>query len=87
MGISVIGTPSEDYAVAVNFEDGPVKDAWFSEDLVEFVDHAPGTEICVGNMRAVRNADGTWIETRLDGTPVGSLSDEKTRRKPWWKIW
>jgi len=87
MGISVIGIPSEDYAVAVNFEDGPVKDAWFSEDLVEFLDHAPGTEIRVGNVRAVRNADGTWTETSLDGTPMGSPSDGKTRRRPWWKIW
>ena len=85
--IPVIGTPFEDYAVAVIFEDGPVRDAWFSEDLVEFLDHAPGTEISVGNVRAVRNADGTWTETRLDGTPMGFPSDGKTRSKPWRKIW
>ena len=81
-----IGSPSEDYAIAVMFDDGPVRDAWFAEDLVEFVDHAEGTEIRIGNMKAVRSADGGWVESRLDGTPIGSDRIEGPSRS-WWKFW
>jgi hypothetical protein len=85
--ISAIGSPLDDYALAVMFDDGPVKGAWFAEDLVEFIDHAAGTEIRIGNIKAVRTAEGGWIETRLDGTPPGSQPDARQDAKPWWKFW
>ena len=84
-GIEVVGRFSEDYALAVMFEDPPACDAWFARELVEFIDHGPGTEIRIGNIKAVRNSDGTWIETRLDGAPLGSISARP--RKTWWKFW
>ncbi len=87
-GVEVIGSPPEDYALAVMFEDAPVQDAWFAADLVEFIDHAPGTEIRVGNIKAVRNADGTWNETTIDGAPIERRSQPpKKTRKRWWEFW
>ena len=38
----IIGELTEDYAVNVYFV-GLGKDYWFTRDLLEFVDHAPGT--------------------------------------------
>ena len=61
--------------------------AWFREDLVEFVDHGVGTEIRIGGMKAVRAADGSWIETRLDGTPLTSTKPESKEARRWWKLW
>ena len=43
-------------------------DAWFSAELVEFVDHAPGTAPSIANKSWVRRADGTWEERRTPGT-------------------
>jgi len=52
-----------------------VDNFWIASELVEFIDHGAGTEIVIGNERAVRRADGDWDE-----------SDVKSE-KPWWKIW
>jgi hypothetical protein len=85
--IEAIGSLHEDYALAVMFKDGPVQYAWFAEELVEFIDHAPGTVIRVGNLKAVRNADGTWTETFI-GSAAGQTTPKATApRKPWWKRW
>ncbi len=87
-GVEAIGSPLEDYALAVMFEDAPVQVAWFASDLVEFVDHAPGTEIRVGNINAVRNADGTWNETTIDGARIELRSQPREEtRKRWWQFW
>lgn len=86
-GVDVIGSTTEDYALAVMFEE-PDCDAWFAEDLVEFIDHAPGLEIRVGNLKAVRNTDGTWNETTLDGRPLAPKSKPSgADARPWWKFW
>ena len=81
MKVEVIGKLQSDYAIAVMFKDGQEKSAWFSPDLLEFVDHGAGTEIVIGDYKAVRKSDGTWAETK-GGKPVGSSS-----KKPWWKFW
>ena len=70
--IEVIGNSENDIAINVNFEESEI-DHWFSPSLLELIDHAPGTEIVVGNMRAVRNKDGTWEETKIG--------------KKWWQFW
>ena len=59
--IEVIGGTDRNLAFNVHFEDEGVEDAWFSPDLVAFVDHAPGTDITVGDSHFVRGTDGTWI--------------------------
>jgi hypothetical protein len=60
-GVEVIGGAAADYAINVQL-DGPDQSLWFASDLLEFVDHAPGTEIVIGNKRMVRSASGEWVE-------------------------
>ena len=86
-GVRVLGATDEDYALAVMFDDQSLPDTWFAEELVEFRDHGVGTEIRIGNMKAVRAEDGSWIETRLDGTPLGSRTPNSREKRPWWKWW
>lgn len=70
-GVEVIGNSSEDFALNVSIE-GYDETYWLSPDLLEFVDHAEGTEIVIGNVRAIRRADGSWEESKI---------------KSWWKFW
>jgi hypothetical protein len=57
-GVVVIGDHRRDYAISVHLGDG--EDYWLAEELLEFVDHAPGTTMKVGNASFVRRADGEW---------------------------
>jgi len=68
--IEAIGNVTENLALNVHFEDIN-KQIWFAPGLLEFVDHAPGTEIKIGRLTATRNADGSWNESV----------------RPWWKFW
>jgi hypothetical protein len=62
-GVEVVGSKEGDFAFGVHFNDLDTE-IWFSADLVEMVDHRPGTKITVGNSySAVRRADGTWKDT------------------------
>jgi hypothetical protein len=76
-GVEVIGH-NEDYALNVYFEDR-AEGFWFADDLVEFVDHAPGTEFTVGSVKLIRREDGEWVEPS-DSRPT-------PRGRPWWKFW
>lgn len=58
-GVEVLGQLSEDYAVAVFFNDLALT-FWFPADLVEFVDHAAGLTIRIGDSEYIRDADGHW---------------------------
>jgi hypothetical protein len=60
-GVQVIGSIAKDRALAVKLE-GRDDSLWFDYDLVEFVDHTPGTAMRVGSRSFKRNADGEWIE-------------------------
>ena len=71
--VELIGTSTDDYAVNVKPENGD--DFWIVVDLVEFIDHEPGTEIVIGNRKAMRRADGSWDESVVKS------------ERPWWKIW
>jgi hypothetical protein len=75
-GVEVVGQTGEDYAINVQL-DGREESIWFAAELLEFIDHAPGTEIVIGNKRAVRAASGEWIEDRPQPKPS----------KPWWRFW
>jgi hypothetical protein len=60
-GVQVFGETADDYAINVQIEDRP--DAvWFAPQLLEFMHHAPGTEIVIGTKRLVRTASGEWVE-------------------------
>lgn len=59
--VQVIGGIAKRRALAVKLE-GQNDSLWFDPDLVEFVDHTPGTTARVGGRSFKRNADGEWIE-------------------------
>ena len=65
-GVQVIGWNANDRALAVQIH-GQNDQFWFDPDLVEFVDHTPGTEASVGGKSFKRSADGEWVEE----DPVG----------------
>jgi hypothetical protein len=71
-GVEVIGDVTQDFAINVVFEDDEPKGGiWFAPQLVEFVDHAPGTEIRIGDTHLVRRADGEWDKIRTsDHSPT-----------------
>jgi hypothetical protein len=80
-GVAVVGGSDRDYALNVNFQDR--RDTlWFAPQLLEFIDHAPGTEIHVGKVSAVRDSDGNWVNTSSK-TPL----HERHRNKAWWRFW
>lgn len=62
-GVEVVGETKDDYAVNVFFEELG-EGHWFVDDLLEFVDHAPGQGVKIDGVkgRLVRNADGEWEE-------------------------
>ena len=62
--VDVIGGMESDSALNVHFEDDAVEDAWFAPELVEFVDHAPGTTMSFGDRKFVRGPEGEWIESK-----------------------
>ena len=76
-GVEVIGTTTDDYAVGVRFEDRN-ESLWFVPELVEFLDHAPGTEIRLEGVgkRWIRTEDGGWQE-----------ENGAVKKAPWWKFW
>ena len=75
--VEVVGALDSDFAINVHFE--TIDQAyWFAPQLLEFIDHAPGTEIRLdGNDRKwTRAVDGQWIEE-----PLARSS------RPWWRFW
>ena len=77
-GVEVIGELESDYAINVFFEDRH-ESLWFAPALVEFVDHAPGTEITLDGVakKWVRTENGEWHEESV----------ETKSTKPWWHFW
>ena len=59
--VEVVGGTTIDYAINVQIEGQP-DTIWFAPDLLEFVDHAPGTDVVIGNTRFVRSDSGDWVE-------------------------
>ena len=75
--VEVIGEPESDYAINVFFEDRH-ESLWFAPALVEFIDHAPGTEITLDGVakKWVRTERGEWREESVEA-----------KSKPWWRFW
>ncbi len=65
-GVIVIGDARDDFALNVAFE-GRKETYWFTLDLVEFVDHSPGSTIRLDGVPKewVREKTGEWRETDL----------------------
>jgi hypothetical protein len=58
-GVDVIGTAIDDGAIAVDIE-GQSTPLWFSEDVVEFIDHSLGMIATFGGHTFIRDEDGEW---------------------------
>lgn len=69
-GVEVIGIVQDDYAINVFFKERN-EDLWFAPDLLELVNHAPGTEMRVGGApkKWTRNARGEWMEEEAPEGP------------------
>ena len=67
--VKVIGKLESDYAFNVYFDTLNLS-YWFSPHMLEFVNHAPGTEVHVHGspFKSVRQPDGTWKDI-----PVNSV--------------
>jgi hypothetical protein len=63
-GVEVIGDSADDYAIAVMIE-GKSNATWFAANLLEFVDHQPGTTVEVGGVRRIRDEWGEWHDSKL----------------------
>jgi len=74
-GVDVIGDLNVDYAINVNFEERG-ESLWFAPELLEFVDHSPGTEITINGVdkKWTRTESGEWEES-----PGGA------KRKSFWQ--
>ena len=62
-GVTVVGGAPDDHALNV-FVQSKNTAFWVRPDLVEFLHVNAGFELTVGGVSAVRQADGTWLETR-----------------------
>ena len=76
--VKVIGELKNDFAFYVLFDELN-KGYWFTPELLEFIDHAPGTEITLKGVpkKWTRSESGEWVETNT----------EELKGKPWWKFW
>ena len=63
-GVDVIGELSDDAALSVHFDAEESADAWFAPDLVEFVDHAVGAQVRIGDSELVRSDTGAWLKSK-----------------------
>lgn len=65
--VQVIGKPEVDYALNVYF-DTLASSYWLAPQLLEFVNHAPGTEVHVHGspFKSVRQPDGTWKDVPVN---------------------
>ena len=73
--VAVVGGAPNDTALNVSIE-GQSEELWFNPDLVEFVDHAAGTEMALDGVskKWIRTEDGGWRE-------------EQVAAKRWWEFW
>lgn len=90
-GVEVIGTPRSDFALNIELDDG-AGNFWFAADMVELLDHAPGTEIRVGEVRLVRQPDGQWSDASPPKPVARRTAPQAAGRghresRPWWRFW
>ena len=78
--VEVIGTLSSDIALNVHFDELK-SSSWFAPELVELIDHAPGSEIRLDGVakKWTRQSDGTWLEE--------ATAQSAPNSRPWWKFW
>lgn len=90
MDFEIIGTPKEDYAVNVYFDD--LKESfWFDADLLEQLDDGEGTVMTLDGIpkKWTKGKNGEWIEenTEINQRLTESTTNKSTSKKKWWKFW
>src|SRR5260370_15702447 len=76
-GVQVIGELHADFAINVHVaEKGEAY--WFAEELLEFLDHAAGSEIRIQGVpkKWTRSASGEWIEEHAEA-PSNHADDSR----------
>ena len=81
--VKVIGELKSDYALNVYF-DSLKKSYWFAPEILEFVDHAPGTEVHVHGspFKSVHQRDGSWKDVPIEPVRVSWFSRLIRRLRP-----
>ncbi|QNL22256.1 hypothetical protein HZR84_09995 [Hyphobacterium sp. CCMP332] len=81
MDFEIIGTPKDDFAVNVYFDDLQTS-YWFDADLLETIDDGQGSVITLDGVdkKWTKGENGQWIEE--DTTPTTQSPDKK-----WWEFW
>lgn len=59
---AILGELMVDLAINVQLDDEDLS-VWIVPDLLELIDHAPGTTIGIGDASFVRQRDGSWERT------------------------
>lgn len=92
MDYEVIGTPKEDYAVNVHFDELE-ESFWFDADLLEYIDDGEGTVIALDGIdkKWTKGKDGEWIEEAIVPTEreATEITDKQGTRAEniWWQFW
>ncbi len=76
MDFEIIGTPEEDYALNVYFEE--LKESfWFDKELLEHLDNGEGAEMTLDGIdkKWTKDESGEWIE------------EDTSIKKNWWEFW
>src|SRR5712691_11463402 len=81
-GVDVIGGAPDDHALNV-FVQGYKAELWLRADLVEFLHYNVGTEMVVGNVKAVRQPDESWAESFINSHSANRESPTKARPTLW----
>lgn len=83
-GVSVVGEITDDCAISVMFED-PGQQVWLAPELVEFVDHAPGTTITLKGVPQIwtRGSKGKWTSRPRKLPPSEWIAWIRARFRRW----
>lgn len=86
MDFEIIGTPKDDFAVNVYFDDLKTS-YWFDADLLETIDDGQGSVITLDGVdkKWTKGQNGQWIDE--DTAPTTIQSTVKTTDKKWWEFW
>ena len=86
MDLEIIGTPTDDFALNVYFDDLQTS-YWFDADLLETIDDRQGSVITLDGVdkKWTKGQSGQWIEE--DITPTTVQSTVQTTDKRWWEFW
>lgn len=86
MDFEIIGTPKEDFAVNVYFDDLKTS-YWFDSELLETIDDGQGSVITLDGVdkKWIKGQNGQWIEE--DTTRSTVQTTVQPTDKKWWEFW